>query len=156
MSKAFRIIAATALLLGACSTGDAVTTTTVAVVAPSTTTAVETSTTAVESTTTVDSAPPADAATPPPSTPDLFRVTISYSGGDVTGGGRIEVPLGEPVQLLIESDTADEAHLHGYDIFLDLEPGTDGIIEFTADIPGIFELELENSRVLLAELEVGP
>ena len=43
-----------------------------------------------------------------------------------------------------------------YDIFVDLEPGSTGVIEFVADIPGIFELELESSGVLLADLEVAP
>ncbi len=161
MSKAFRIAAATALLaLSACSTGDTATmttatTTTLPDAAPSTSAVSETTTTALESTTTVETAPASDVPTTT-SVPDVVAFAISYVGGEVTGGGRIEVPLGEPVQLLIESDIADEAHLHGYDIYLDLDAGAAGTIEFTADIPGIFELELENSRVLLAELEVSP
>lgn len=88
--------------------------------------------------------------------PDGTRLTITYEAGTVAGGGRLEVPLGDDVVIAINSDVTDEVHLHGYDIFLDLEAGVPAELAFTADIPGIFELELESSHVDLAQLEIAP
>lgn len=150
-------LAATILLVAACSsdTSDTTSSEPATSVAEATTTTTQSPTTTVaEVTTTVQ-----ETTTVPETTttqPGVVQVSISYEGGEVTGGGRIEVPLGEPVELTIVSDVADEGHLHGYDLFVDLEPGTPGSIEFTADIPGIFELELEGSGVLLADFEVAP
>ena len=31
----------------------------------------------------------------------------------------------------------EELHVHGYDLFLDLEAGTEGVLQFTANVPGI-------------------
>lgn len=153
--KSLLVAAALSLVVAACSPGDsastsaAVTPPTSGVPATSTTIPNEPPTTAAPTTT-------AAPATTTAVSPEAFEVEISYLSGTVEGGGRIEVPLGEPVVIRIESDVADEGHLHGYDIFVDLEPGGTGVIEFVADIPGIFELELEATRVLLADLAVAP
>ena len=85
----------------------------------------------------------------------FFNIVITVGDGAVTGGGKIEVDKGMMVRLTVTSDVADEVHIHGYDFFQDLEPGIAGVIEFTADIPGIFEIELENARLDLVELVVG-
>ena len=45
-------------------------------------------------------------------------------------------------------------HLHGYDLFADVAPGTPAVSELTADIPGVIEAEPEGSASLLFELEV--
>ena len=140
----------------ACSSDASVTTTsaatapTVAVQATSTTVAEEPSSTSGPTTTAAPTTTTTAAA------PENLEIAISYVSGAVQGGGRVEVPLGEPVVIRIDSDIADEGHLHGYDLYVDLEPGSTGVIEFVADIPGIFELELEDSGVLLADLEVAP
>lgn len=65
------------------------------------------------------------------------------------------IPLGAEATVRVVADIADEAHLHGYDLFVDLEPGVPAEIVFVADIPGVFELELEGSGLLLAEIEVS-
>ncbi len=153
--KSILIAAALSLVLAACSSDAGEPT-----VAPTSTTGVEqeTSTTAVEptSTTVSPTTTEAPATTTTAVAPEVLEIEISYVSGSVEGGGRIEVPLGEPVVIRIDSDVADEGHLHGYDIYVDLEPGSTGVIEFVADIPGIFELELEGAGVLLADLEVAP
>jgi hypothetical protein len=47
--------------------------------------------------------------------------------------------------------------VHGYDIKKDLEPNTKTVtVTFKATIPGIFEIELEQSAEQLAELRVRP
>jgi ABC-type Fe3+-hydroxamate transport system substrate-binding protein len=152
------LILAIVLTLGiaACSSSDPVATATSTGAASATTVppAEPPTSAAAESVTTV--APTTEPPTTTTSEPEGLEIDISFVSGAVEGGGRIEVPLGEPVVIRIDSDTVDEGHLHGYDIFVDLEPGATGVIEFVADIPGIFELELEDSGVLLADLQVAP
>jgi hypothetical protein len=59
------------------------------------------------------------------------------------------------VLLIVNSDTADEVHLHGYDLSADVEAGGSVRIPFKADTPGRFEVELENLGVQLAEITVS-
>lgn len=81
---------------------------------------------------------------------------IEVASGEVTGGGRLQAELGSSVQLVVEADVSDEVHLHGYDLSADVSPGQPATIEFVADIPGVFEVELEDAGIELAQLEVGP
>jgi hypothetical protein len=83
-------------------------------------------------------------------------IEVTVAGGSVEGGAeRHSVAAGSVVALSVTSDEADEVHLHGYDITEDVEAGGTATIVFTADIPGIFEVELEGSGTMLAELEVS-
>jgi hypothetical protein len=63
---------------------------------------------------------------------------------------------GDVVRFRVVSDDPDEVHIHGYDIKKELEPGRTETVSFKADIPGIFEIELEGSGTLLAQLKVVP
>jgi hypothetical protein len=58
--------------------------------------------------------------------------------------------------LLIRSAVADHAHLHGYDLLADVAPGRTARIAFRADVPGRFEIELEDRGEQFAELIVSP
>ena len=57
---------------------------------------------------------------------------------------------------MVESDVADHVHLHGYDVSQDVAAG--GKVEFDvpATIEGVFEVELEDRVVPLAEITVRP
>jgi hypothetical protein len=105
------------------------------------------------------SATPAATPTMPtaaPSAPAGETVRLGYAGGQVTGGTqRVPVPLGERVTLVVTGDVVDEVHVHGYDSYLDVTPGTEAMITFPADIPGVFEVEMHDSGLLLAQLEVS-
>ncbi len=103
--------------------------------------------------TTVTSLPPVSTSVVSTTVPDRFEITVT--AGEVTGGERISVPLGARITLVISSDVADEAHLHGYDLHTEVGPDAAGELVFEATIPGIFELELEGSGLLLAEVEVS-
>ena len=84
------------------------------------------------------------------------RIDIAYAGGAVTGGvARHEVPLGSTVELVVASDVADEVHLHGYDRSSFVTAGATTTLRFVADIPGVFEVELEQRGVQLAQLQVA-
>ncbi len=83
-------------------------------------------------------------------------IAVAISDGVVsTLSDRVPVSLGDIVELSITSDTTDEAHVHGYDILRPLVGGETVVLRFTADVPGIFEIELEGSGLLLLELAVS-
>ena len=63
---------------------------------------------------------------------------------------------GETVRFRVVHDEAEEVHVHGYDISKELQPGEIETVSFKATIPGIFEIELERSHTLLAQLKVVP
>lgn len=83
-------------------------------------------------------------------------ILIMVRGGQASGEtGRVTVPLGTPVSLVVTSDAADEIHVHGYDRKAEVPPGGTASVSFTATIPGVFEVELENSKVQLLQLQVS-
>jgi|SRR5680860_101001 len=82
-------------------------------------------------------------------------IVVKVKGGKVSGvEDTVEVALGDEVILVVSSDKADEVHVHGYDETDDVSPKERAEIEFTADIPGVFEVELEEATQLLFELQV--
>ena len=119
-------------------------------------------TTAVTTTApTTTEAPPATTEAPPATTteaaPAPVQVDVVVVGGEPQGGiVRESVDLDSAVVLTVTSDVADEVHVHGYDLMADVAPGAPATIRFTADAPGRFEIELENTGVQIAELEVRP
>ena len=82
-------------------------------------------------------------------------IEVRVSGGRVEGGGRTTVPLGETVILRVTSDVADHVHVHGYDILQDVGAGETVDLTFDATIPGVFEVELEDARISLVELQIS-
>ncbi len=82
---------------------------------------------------------------------------IKVVGGQPQGGvADLAFSEGEDVRFEVDSDTADEVHVHGYDIGKDVEAGGTVKFDFPADIEGVFEVELENSATQIAELTVTP
>jgi hypothetical protein len=82
-------------------------------------------------------------------------IVVEIKGGKVSGvDDTVDVALGDEVILVVRSDKADEVHVHGYDEADDVSPKEDAEIEFTADIPGVFEVELEEAAQPLFELQV--
>jgi heme/copper-type cytochrome/quinol oxidase subunit 2 len=93
---------------------------------------------------------------PAPAAPTVHTINIKVHGGKVSGdSGRVAVPLGAPIVLSVSSDVADEIHVHGYDRKAKVPAGTTGSVVFTASKPGVFEVELENSKLQLLQLQVG-
>ena len=84
------------------------------------------------------------------------HIEVTVTGGQVTGDtGRVPLPAGEHVTLVVTSDAPDELHVHGYDLGADLAPGTPATVEFDATIPGVFEVELHDAGTLLLSLQVS-
>lgn len=119
-------------------------TTTISDPTTSSTTTTSTSTASSSTTSTVDTED------------EMTAFEIEVVSGEVTEGGRLQAELGSVVRLVVEADVSDEVHVHGYDLFAEVTPGMPATIEFTADIPGVFEVELEDAGLELAQLVVGP
>jgi hypothetical protein len=128
------VVAALVFAVAGCGGDEATTTTTQETTATSTT-----QTTATET-------------NPPEKTVSIVVENAAPNGGIV----RATVDKGDHVVLVVKSDVADEIHLHGYDLSRDVEAGGTARLPFTADVPGRFELELEQRGVQIADLTVGP
>jgi hypothetical protein len=107
-------------------------------------------TTTGETTTEETTAIPTTPTPPPP-------LVLVVRDGRVAGGiKRPSVSRGTGVVVVVRADVEDELHVHGYDLMRDVAPGNPARIAFQATIAGVFEIELEQSHLLLAELEVQP
>jgi predicted ATP-grasp superfamily ATP-dependent carboligase len=99
-------------------------------------------------------------------------VLISSGGDDDKSGGsttvrvvdakpdggikKLEFKKGDQVSFTVVSDTADEIHVHGYDLMKDVEKGGSASFRFKGSIEGRFVVELEDHKQQIAELDVTP
>lgn len=89
---------------------------------------------------------------------DAVMVMVALADGEVaidangSDSDRVEVEQGQNVRLMISSDVAELVHVHGYNLFVELVPGETAILDFVAEAPGLFEVELEESGKFLFEL----
>jgi hypothetical protein len=83
----------------------------------------------------------------------LVEATVTGSSVE-TASKRVRVDLGQKVRVQVEADRAEEVHVHGYDLKGDVAPGKPAVIDFTANVPGVFEVELEEASLKLFELQV--
>jgi hypothetical protein len=93
------------------------------------------------------------------------RVEVTFTGGAVRGGVvRYAIPKGSAVELVVSSDVADQVHVHdvadqvhvhGYDRLSYVTAGASTTLRFTADLPGVFDVELEQRGAPLAQLQVS-
>lgn len=82
-------------------------------------------------------------------------IPVTFEGGEVmVSDDRIEVARGEVVMFTVTSDVAEHVHIHGYDLFADVAAGETASVMFTADVPGVFEVEFEDSFTFITEIEV--
>lgn len=90
-------------------------------------------------------------------TPDAEPIpTFRVTNGTVRGPGRITAKLGDTVSFSVTAvtgDTADEVHVHTYDISVALEAGPPRRA-WACRHSRVFEMELEESHVRLTQLRV--
>lgn len=129
------------LLVAACGSGSS---TTAATGATTTTSSSSTTTETISGTTTATTA-----------NIEVPRIKVE-DGVKTEGVDTISVRVGETVRFEVESDVADEIHVHGYDISFETTPDEEVLVEFVADATGIFEVELERLAVHLVDIEVTP
>ena len=91
--------------------------------------------------------------------PRPAKVKITVEGGVATGAPeRLPVTIGQTVRITITSDVAEELHVHGIEQSLDLPAGEKQTLEFVVPAdpgPGLYDVELETSALLLFQLEVS-
>ncbi|HVF21344.1 MAG TPA: hypothetical protein VNA14_14040 [Mycobacteriales bacterium] len=85
----------------------------------------------------------------------VLTAEVAVAGGKVTRkSSTFELKRGDRARIVVTSDAADEVHLHGYDVKAAVAPGSPATLEFTATIPGQFEVELEGAGLLLLTVSV--
>jgi hypothetical protein len=92
-------------------------------------------------------------ATPEPPEPAPTARFEVARGKVVSGPRTVEVAVGSQVVIEVVTDKADELHVHGYDKEVAVKAGRPGRVTFTADVAGVFEVEL-HSGVRLCNLRV--
>ena len=110
-------------------------------------------TTAATSTTTGDSTSSQATTTTAGFSGVLIEATVTGDKVE-TASRRVRIDRGQKVRIRVQADRAEEVHLHGYDLSADVAPGRPAVIDFTADAPGVFEVELEQAHLRLFELQI--
>jgi hypothetical protein len=83
--------------------------------------------------------------------------TIVVKNGKPVGGIRdLSYKKGDQIHFKVQSDVADEVHVHGYDLMKDVKAGGTIAFDFPATIEGVFEAELEGRKEQIVELRVNP
>jgi uncharacterized cupredoxin-like copper-binding protein len=113
-----------------------------------TTTAAAPATTA-EAVTTTEAAPATTAA------PEVLTIKV-VDEKPVGGVKKLTVKKGEQIHFIVESDSKQNVHLHGYDVELEAAPGAPAEFDVEANIDGVFEVELEDPGVQILKLTVKP
>jgi hypothetical protein len=117
---------------------------------------------ATETTTTTDERTAATGATGTTRAPERKPIrpkppTIVVRNAKPVGGVReLEFKSGERIRFAVRSDVGDEVHVHGYDRSSVVQPGGQVRFDFKANLEGVFEVELEQRHVQIAELRVEP
>jgi hypothetical protein len=88
--------------------------------------------------------------------PERTLIEVTYRDGAVQGPTRFDATQGDDVRIVVRADVTDEVHVHGYDLTADVAPGAPARIDFVPDVPGVFEVELEDAGRLLFQLEITP
>jgi New glue family protein len=83
--------------------------------------------------------------------------TVRVVGAKPQGGvKKLNFTKGDPIRFRVVSDTADEIHVHGYDLMEDVPKGGSVTFSFKGSIDGRFVVELENHGEQIAELDIQP
>jgi hypothetical protein len=88
-----------------------------------------------------------------PPAPPTVRVVNAKPQGGVK---KLNFDKGDQIRFRIVSDTADEIHVHGYDLMKDVPKGGSVTFSFKGSIDGRFVVELEGHGEQIAELDVAP
>jgi hypothetical protein len=93
-----------------------------------------------------------DEAAAEPAVPTVRVVDAKPQGGVK----KLDFDKGDQIRFKVVSDTADEIHVHGYDLMKDVEKGGSVSFSFKGSIDGRFVVELEDHGEQIAELDVAP
>lgn len=90
--------------------------------------------------------------------PDRLSIDISIEGGNVTPtNAQLQGKVNEPIVMRVNSDAADELHVHSVpEHTFQVEPLDGQQFEFTVDVPGNVEIELHDLNRVVATVQVQP
>ncbi|MFI6865639.1 hypothetical protein [Nocardia sp. NPDC050406] len=91
-----------------------------------------------------------------PETDAALVIDVRIAGGSVTPtDARLDAQVNTPIDVVVDSDTHDELHVHGTpEHTFAVVPGTGQRFRFTIDVPGRVELELHEAGRTVATLLV--
>jgi hypothetical protein len=87
------------------------------------------------------------------STPQVVTVQNGKPAGGIK---KLDYTKGDQVRFRVNSDVADEIHVHGYDFHKNVPAGGSVSFSFPATIDGVFVIELEGRAEQIAQLTVKP
>ena len=94
-------------------------------------------------------------AEPRPVSERTVRIEVTVRNETVMGGvRRADIRRGSRVVIVVEAPDRDRVHVHGYERYVSVEPGSPSRLAFRATTSGSFEVELEESGLLLVTLDV--
>ena len=140
-------------VLAACGGSDSADTPTEAPAAGTTAAATTAAAVTTEAATTTAAATTAPATTA--AEPEVLTIKV-VDEKPVGGVAKLKVNKGDQIHFVVESDSKQEVHLHGYDVAKDAAPGEPAEFELEATIEGVFEAELEDPGVQILKLTVEP
>lgn len=99
---------------------------------------------------------PAGTAGPAGQSADQAVLDVTIEGGSVTPTNeQLQAAVGQPIVLRVDSDTADELHVHSTPEHTFPVAAQQGqTFEFTVDMPGRVDVELHNSHTTIATILV--
>ena len=103
--------------------------------------------------TSTTSGKPGTTTTAPDSAPQVITVRNAKPVGGIE---KLDYTKGDQVRFKINSDVADEIHVHGYDFHKNVPKNGSVSFSFPAKIDGGFVVELENRGEQIAALKVQP
>ena len=90
-----------------------------------------------------------------PAKPEVPVIEIK-DGQPVGGVQELEFKKGDEVRIEIRANTAEEVHLHGYDITLPVPAGKPSTLSFKADLDGRLRARVALTAAPLAEISIVP
>ncbi|MGH3642320.1 MAG: hypothetical protein ACRDUX_25215 [Mycobacterium sp.] len=88
--------------------------------------------------------------------PNRLVVEVTIKGGQVTPtNAQLKSAVGEPVVFQVNSDAADQLHVHSNpEHSFNVEPKSGQSFQFTVDVPGQVDVELHQLNRTIATIQV--
>lgn len=94
--------------------------------------------------------------TNPQQAPSRLLIDVTIKGGEVTlTNKQLQGKAGEPIVVRVNSDVADELHVHSNpEHSFKIEPRSGQQFQFTVDVPGTVDIELHQLNRTIASVQV--
>ncbi|MDT5005951.1 MAG: hypothetical protein QOJ24_3127 [Mycobacterium sp.] len=90
--------------------------------------------------------------------PDRLLIDVTIKGGEINPtNAQLEAKTNEPIVVKVNSDVADELHVHStpdHTFKIEAKPGQQ--FQFSVDVPGKVDIELHHLEKTIATVQVQP